>query len=1352
MFSPRQLLIAFSLLLGANVSAQQLTYVPEELRPWQDWVLADFEYRDCPFYFDRAASSEADFVCTWPGPLELNVATASATFTQRWMVSGDSRWIPLPGDETYWPERVTVDGSAVSVVSRNGIPSVYLRPGSHTLAGRINWDARPRQLTVAPIAGLLRLTVDGKTVNFPQRSKSAVWISDAPEVEREQNELTVNVYRRIEDGIPATLTTVLRLLVTGEVREQVVGAVLPRGFIPVAMQSRLPARLDANGELRLQLRPGLWEIEIRARGPGVIDELVMEPPGENMPGDEIWSYSAADSLRVTVPSGPEPIDPTQAEVPRPWYELPAFRLVPGQALTIAERSRGDVAVDNRLTLDRRLWLDFSGDGYAFLDTIAGTMRSGWRLDMQRPYDLLGATAGEENLLITEGAEPGYSGIEVRDGELAIEAHGRTETREPMPVAGWSNRFDRVSASLNVPPGHVLFAAFGADHAPQAWVSRWKLLDFFLLLIVTIAAHRLFNWKVAALAFATLLLSLHESGAPGWAWLNLLAAIALIRAVPQGRFRQALGVYRTASFALLVLLAVPFLVGQIRIGLYPQLEIDRFSPAAFAVTAPADFEMDAAKMQVRTLEAVGRSAPAPGEFEEIVTYAAKRVFDRYDPDAVLQTGPGKPDWSWKTYALQWTGPVDAEDSLNLVILSRWVVSALRFVVVVLVLLLLARMAEEMLGRAFPKPWLQRSGKVAALGPLFLVMATTMLPFDVRAEVPPQQILDELRQRLLQPPECAPRCAEIVAAGIEIRGDRLDIDMTVHALDRIALALPGSEQGWRPEQVSIDSKPAALVYRDEQRRLWSLLDEGQHRILLSGPLPPVDALELPFPVPPRVVTAKADGWSVSGISERRLVSGSLQLFRQQKTRPGDEPPQWQSDRFPVFARVERSIIVGLDWTVETRVVRIAPARGAFSLEIPLLDGESIASEGYEVKDGRIRVNFAENEDTVYFESILPRKSPLTLVAPGNEVPWTERWSLRVAEAWHADFDGPPRTAIGQPEGYYTVFDPRADEILTVALARPAAVAGATIAFDDVQLDSAIGARSRNSHLSLTYRSTQGGQHGIRLPDGAEVEQVEIDGRIEPLRPIDSTLSVPILPGTHQVSIRWREDLEVGWRETTSAVDLGAAASNIRLSLPMPANRWILGTQGPSLGPAVLYWPELVALVLLALILGRIRITPLGTSQWLLLGLGFSTFSWSALGIVVAWLLVLGWRQRWSGGESANNFNLVQTGIALLSFAALLSFVSSLPLGLLGTPDMHITGNGSFGYSLQWFADRSNGLLPAASVFSVPLWVYKALILIWALWVSLALVRWLPWGWQCVSSGALWKPRPARSAPVKSQQDKD
>jgi len=44
--------------------------------------------------------------------------------------------------------------------------------------------------------------------------------------------------------------------------------------------------------------------------------------------------------------------------------------------------------------------------------------------------------------------------------------------------------------------------------------------------------------------------------------------------------------------------------------------------------------------------------------------------------------------------------------------------------------------------------------------------------------------------------------------------------------------------------------------------------------------------------------------------------------------------------------------------------------------------------------------------------------------------------------------------------------------------------------------------------------------------------------------------------------------------------------------------------------------------------------------------------------------------------------------------------------------------------------------ASVFSAPLWIYKALILAWALWLSFALLRWLPWVWQSFSSQGYWR----------------
>ena len=96
------------------------------------------------------------------------------------------------------------------------------------------------------------------------------------------------------------------------------------------------------------------------------------------------------------------------------------------------------------------------------------------------------------------------------------------------------------------------------------------------------------------------------------------------------------------------------------------------------------------------------------------------------------------------------------------------------------------------------------------------------------------------------------------------------------------------------------------------------------------------------------------------------------------------------------------------------------------------------------------------------------------------------------------------------------------------------------------------------------------------------------------------------------------------------------------------------------------------------------------------------------------------------------------ALFTVIALLAIVVSLPSGLLGSPDMHVTGNGSYGNALTWFADRSDSVLPVAAAWSVPIWIYKVLILIWALWLSFALLRWLPWVWQCFAKDGFWHSR--------------
>src|SRR2546429_7298189 len=70
------------------------------------------------------------------------------------------------------------------------------------------------------------------------------------------------------------------------------------------------------------------------------------------------------------------------------------------------------------------------------------------------------------------------------------------------------------------------------------------------------------------------------------------------------------------------------------------------------------------------------------------------------------------------------------------------------------------------------------------------------------------------------------------------------------------------------------------------------------------------------------------------------------------------------------------------------------------------------------------------------------------------------------------------------------------------------------------------------------------------------------------------------------------------------------------------------------------------------------------------------------------------------------------------------------------MGVTGPGSGGNAFSWFVDRATPTLPQPVVYSLPLWVYRAIMFAWALWVALALARWLRFAWRAWSSGGVWR----------------
>jgi hypothetical protein len=1347
MLSKLRFTALFLILVAAAALAE--IHVPDELKDWQQWVLKDNEHRACPFFFDRGVDQVDAFVCIWPGELRLTVGVSGGRFSQQWTVFGKEQWISLPGGMKYWPDQVTVNDQPVVVVAHNNLPSVKLTPGAWRIAGRFGWDERPAVLPVPPQSGIVSLGVDGKTVARPDVNRAGVFLGERQLKSRVRDSVRTVVHRLVVDDVPTRLVTRLQIDVSGSVREEIFGPLLPEGFVPLNIESPLPAKLGADGNLHIQVRPGRWTIVLIARGAGIEDSISRPPPASNLAKDEIWSYQSNDSLRATAVENLPPVDPSQVEVPEQWRLLPAFRMAADAIFSVIERSRGVVSATNDLALMRTMWLDFDGDGFIVKDRIAGTMRTHWRLDMSSPFALLSAREGGESLLVTQGSTAEQTGIELRQSQVEVESIARANTRHELPVTGWGTRFARVETRLNLPPGHKLLMAPGVDRSTGSWMSQWQLLDFFLVLIITIAVWRLFGKAAGSIALGALVLSFHESYAPSWLWLNLLMVIALMRVAPAGRLRQLVSGYQILSIAALVVVLVPFVAGQLRVAIYPQLELQAATPTV----ASGFSEMSANKrldLDRRTrVQALSLSAPSINPesddlaMDEIVVTGARsrRVFSRYAPNAIVQTGPGIPSWRWNTYSLSWNGPVDADQSMRLVVMPRWSVSLMRIAAVALLLMLAGVLATEVFNRKWTLPGGLQIGTRHSSHMLLAGLLTGLMLASpqAQAQYPDAELLQQLQQRLLEAPDCVPRCAEIVSADVEVGSSTIRMILAVHALEDVAIPLPGSIQGWRPEMVLVNGASGVRVLKTGNNLLWIRVVPGRHTITLQGAIPAVDSLEIPFPSPPRVVDINSDAWFVAGTRDKRLMSGSLQLTRLQSTSDGDGTVRWESSRFPMFALVERELELDLNWRVRTTVRRVAPAQGALTLDIPLLVGESVVSGDFTVLDDRILVAMNPQQQFVSWTSNLPLQSPLELRADDN-ASWQEVWRFVVGNIWNAEFDGLPESNTGNAaDGVrVAVFHPRGGETLTLMATRPDASAGSSLAFDQVHLDVTEASRTRDVVLQLHYRSTRGSQHGVRIPAAAELTSVLIDGQLQTLRAEGGLLTLPILPGQHAITISWRETGGMGLLASTPHVELAAAASNINISVTKPRDRWLLATRGPVLGPAVLYWSELAALLVFALILGRVKLTPLKTRHWLLLGLGFSTFNWPVLGLVIVWLMLCGVREKSQLKLSWWRFNLVQIGIAGMTILALGSIVSALPAGLLGTPDMHVAGHRSYGAVLNWFADSSDSVLPSATLVTVPLWIYKTLILAWALWLSFALLKWLPWVWQCFSNNGLWRSR--------------
>ena len=1359
-----------------NANPLEPEKVPGPLKPWIDWSLDFDQSHLCPL--DLTGLNR---FCAMASPLDLNLNRTAGEFSVTWRVFQPTL-VPLPGDEGAWPLDIKVSGGAYQLVQRDSKPYLELNAGLYQVKGRYQWLSRPDTLAVPLAIAKINLVVDdSKRLQFSRRQDGQLILTDfadkKKEVQKEESFLAFKVHRKLVDKVPFELVTHVRMEVGGKKRDVTLENLLHPDFKLVRYSSPLPMRLSETGVPILEARAGVHQLYFYQVGFQAITELKLENSIDQVK-DEIWVFEAHPHLRQVKLVDNQTIDPRNTFLPKPWKKLPAYYipLKKGLAWEVEQTGSSNPPL-NKLKLNRNIWLDFDGGGYTIHDLIDGELHQSHRLDLKGPYQLERVSIDREDQFITL-SQNGHRGVEVRKKRIQLAAENRINDPVKAWNFGWSEDFKNVAATLHLPPGWLAWHATGVDRISGSFIERWTLFDFFMVFIIVLAISKLWGTKFAAISLITLVLTWHRGGAPQWIWVHVLIASSLTFVLPEGSFRKANRVYLALAQLLFLIIVFPFLVNLVRVSLYPVLE-KGYQANPFTENQVPDFYQGPNQAMRNDYQQTIPNAPAEDiamlqemqdevEVENVApsgrgfgigslskSMPMKKIkrqkkLTQYDPNLVAQTGQGLPSWQWQEHRLYWDGPVKEKEAVRLWITPPFVNQLLGFLASLgwlCILYMIFRGKQKGAPKSPDESILQMTKKYFFKSLVLLAL----FPFDqAKADFPSQPLLDQLRAKLTEAPPCNP-CGYLESALIETRPGRLEMTLKVHTELDGFFPIPKASSGFFLDEVFKNEQRVEFFYSKSLSETNVFLTKGTHTLRVLAFLYG-DEIKIHFITPPKILESQGDGFEVSGTLDGKLRGNYLYLTAQTEAEPEEKAPLKETLKQiildPTFL-VERTLNFDKEWDVHTEVTRLYQTSGADSITIDLLAGESVKSDDFLIKDGTVTLAFAPGESSKSYASALQIKETLTLKASPTQK-HTERWILDISSLWHLKHEGLYPIISDQAYRWTPTWHPWPGETLTLNLTKPSGAPGKHVSIERSTLSLNPGHSRTTGKLEIHLRASKGGRHTITFPKGFDLSGFKIDAKPQSTKLKDHRLTFPIHPGTNLLEIEFYEEEGLPYFYRTPVFELGT--THLNSTIQVKANsRWPLFLGGPRVGPVVLFWGELLVLLIFSIALGRLKIGPLKTHHWILLSLGASSVSFVSTVFLGLWFVVVAARERYGEKLSDPWLNACQVVLALFTFFTLIIIYDILSQGLLRSPDMGIQGVASRSDLYQWFQDRSPSAYPSAWILSLPLIFYRVAMLCWAIWFALAMIKWSQWFWQAFQKGGLFRKwqRPKKIKPKANQK---
>ena len=1376
--------------------AENDIYIPESLEPWVDWVLDDNPFFACPV----RATDGVRLNCIWVRETNIDVLrsqTFGAKFELKVHAFAEST-LQLPYSQSFKPQSVRLNGQEIALGGGNSAPEVLVPIGTHTLLGELVWteESEPRYLEISR-SGIVRLSIDGEQVAHPslQGGGSRLWfsneITDTPTTTTTPDTELVRVFRHFIDDVPQTLTTYIRVTITGNPRTLDFGKVISGEYEITNLSSRWPAILSSDGNLVVQVSQGSNNIQINARATDQLSEFRYEKTSPVWPDLEYWGIQPMHHLRIIRMEGARRTDLSQVNAPRRMQQSTGFVLTGNDELQLIEEQRGSVQpYASMFDISRDIWLNFKGNSYTVADSVRTDVASAQQVSSLIPLGEVRVNGNSRLIVYDESSEEQLTSIYLKPEDSFLSSTSKVSRSEPLPPNTWSVEAENLNARLHLPPGWMMLWSHGIDDVEGSWFSKWGIWDVFIALLLLCLVWGLGGWKWTAIVAGTVLISYQLDNAPTFGWVVLAGMCYALKAINHVKLNQIVTVSFWVVFFVVGAACVFHATISMRNALHPQLaaqsptfeetvatslarrftaeEVDRMSIADLS-----DFFRKASERFNSTAPRTSTSFATGDELmEEVVTTGtympasdptarisqSPNVVARgsrvnlgtdlgeslalsgteprtYDPTLpiAIQTGPGRPNWQWQTVTLNWDGPVAQDQQMTLVLMGPWFTRLLYLFSAIATLVVLAYFLYLKVPRVknCVKTVLPGTSGVASL--VFLAMLVN--PQDVQADIPDADLLKELESRLLALPDCLNECAYLEEAKVTVSDGVLTIGMQIHAEDRIAIPLPSENNTWN--LIDLRKGTNQLPLLRERSRLYTLLDEGVHDIVLTANVTGLDQFDVAFELIPGHLAIDAPNWRIEGLIRGQVDDRELTFYRvnseEQVVSTTDTTTNFAPLEITPYVSVLRQIVLSYEPTIITRVARVAPYTDEFTVRIPLLPNEQVTTTDMSVEDEHMVVNLKANQGSITWESKFLVDSTITLSAP-SIAERTERWSIVGSDFWSYDFEG----VVPIDEGdNHTMFVPLSNEVLQIDVQQTQPVPGESITISSVNAFHEVDSQSTTTDLELIILASQPGDLEVTLPEDANIESLMFAGEFLSL-PSNNVVLLPVQPGNHRYTLDWTTNRGISVAYRPPAASFSQPAVNSSTDVQLPENRWILWLSGSSLGTTVAFWSVLVGVVLAAVVISQIPSFALSTRDAVILAAGASLVDLKMLVYVGVWFLAIWFKSR-TKEEITRPWiyrlgQLVLTGITLLVLYVL---ASTIVAALTNDPNMYIVSASYFNDWFTWFSDEITGEVPSPWILSVPMWVYFVLILAWVMWLVFTLLQWMRAWWESLKTPVLWVP---------------